>query len=250
MNRRIIILFLSLVVIVVFTIVTLHNAAKQRKNATCTGIDVFFKQKEQFMSKREVEYIVHNNTKKLIGRNLQSLNTDELEKKIEKISWVKNSEVFIGYQKGDGNKLGSRLKIWIDQREPLFRVMHSNGGYYVDNEGKKMPFSTMNTKKVVVITGAISDKLIKEELIDFVNYINKNTFLKAQIEQIHIRKNREYVLVPRLGGHLIELGKAEDLDRKFKNLMALYDQGLSKVGWDLYRTVSLRYDNQIVCTKR
>jgi cell division protein FtsQ len=250
MNRRIIILFLSLVVIVVFTIVTLHNAAKQRKNATCTGIDVFFKQKEQFMSKREVEYIVHNNTKKLIGRNLQSLNTDELEKKIEKISWVKNSEVFIGYQKGDGNKLGSRLKIWIDQREPHFRVMHSNGGYYVDNEGKKMPFSTMNTKKVVVITGAISDKLIKEELIDFVNYINKNTFLKAQIEQIHIRKNREYVLVPRLGGHLIELGKAEDLDRKFKNLMALYDQGLSKVGWDLYRTVSLRYDNQIVCTKR
>jgi cell division protein FtsQ len=65
-----------------------------------------------------------------------------------------------------------------------------------------------------------------------------------------VKGNGEYVLVPRLGGHLIELGSLENLDKKFRNLLALYDQGFEKGGWEKYRKVSVKFDNQIVCTRK
>ncbi len=51
-------------------------------------------------------------------------------------------------------------------------------------------------------------------------------------------------------GHLIELGQIENLDKKFRNLLAFYDKGFEKGGWDKYRRVSVKFENQIVCTRK
>jgi cell division protein FtsQ len=249
-KRRIIILFVGLVLLIIFIAVTLSFAAKERKNALCTGVDVFFEEKEQFIPRKEIENIVYNSVSGLKSRKLISLNTEAIERQIEKHAWVKNAEVFIGYQNMDGKFFAGRLKVWIDQREPFFRVMTDDGGYYVDTDLKKVPFSYINTSKVVVCTGTISRKMIDGDLTTFINYINEDKFWKAQIEQVHVKSNGELVLVPRAGGHLIELGRVEKLDQKFRNLMAFYKQGFKNGGWDKYRRVSLRFDNQIVCTRK
>ena len=41
----------------------------------------------------------------------------------------------------------------------------------------------------------------------------------------------------------------EDAERKFDKLLRFYRSGLSSVGWDAYRTVDVRYRNQVVCKK-
>jgi len=249
-KNRIVILLIGLVVLITFIAVTLSFAVKERKTATCTGVDVFFEEKEQFIPRKEIEDIVHNTVSGLKTRKLTSLNTEAIERQIEKHPWVRNAEVFVGYQRMDNKFFAGRLKIWIDQRDPFFRVMTADGGYYVDTEGKKVPFSYINTAKVVVCTGTITRKMIDGDLTTFINYINDERFWKAQIEQIHVKSNGEFVLVPRAGGHLIEMGRVEKLDIKFRNLLAFYKQGFKNGGWDKYRRVSLRFDNQIVCTRK
>lgn len=249
-KRRVIFLFVGLLLLIAFVGVTLSFAIKERKNALCTGVDVFFDEKEQFIPKKEIENIVYNSVSGLKSRKLTSLKTEAIEKQIEKHPWVKNAEVFIGYEHMEGRFFAGRLKVFIDQRDPFFRVMTDDGGYYVDTEGKKVPFSYINTSKVVVCTGAVTREMIDGDLTTFIKYINDKSFWKAQIEQIHVKSNGELILVPRLGGHLIELGKVEKLDLKFRNLMALYEKGFKNGGWDKYRRVSLRFDNQIVCTRK
>jgi cell division protein FtsQ len=80
-------------------------------------------------------------------------------------------------------------------------------------------------------------------------YIYDDTYLKSLFEQVHVRGNGEFVLVPRVGGHLVELGYADDLDRKFRHLQALYEDGFNGSDWRKYKYVSLKFRNQIVCTR-
>ena len=48
----------------------------------------------------------------------------------------------------------------------------------------------------------------------------------------------------------IVIGTVDNLAEKFDNLRAFYEQGLSKYGWNKYKTINLKFKNQIVCTKR
>jgi cell division protein FtsQ len=45
-------------------------------------------------------------------------------------------------------------------------------------------------------------------------------------------------------------GTGDDIEIKFEKLMLFYKEGLSRVGWDKYSTINLKYKNQIVCTKK
>ena len=236
-----------LLALIVFMITV---SAEQRKKATLAGVDVFFRDDIQFIPKATIENIVYNSIRNFKKCKPDTLNTERIETRIEKLPWVKKAEVFVGYQRMDSKFFTARLKVWVRQREPLFRVMLADGGYYVDTEGKKVPFSSVGTAGVVVCTGYITNEMITGDLMKFINYINEKPFWKAQIEQIYVKRNGELILVPRLGGHVIELGKVEKLDLKFGNLMALYEQGFKDGGWEKYRKVSLKFDNQVVCTRR
>ena len=42
----------------------------------------------------------------------------------------------------------------------------------------------------------------------------------------------------------------EGFEHRLENLRLLYDQGLSTVGWNQFEIINLKYENQVVCTKR
>jgi cell division protein FtsQ len=80
-------------------------------------------------------------------------------------------------------------------------------------------------------------------------FITNDKFWNSQIEQIYVNNNYEFELIPRVGSHIIELGRAEDLNEKFENLKILYLRGFNNLGWNQYEKISLKYKNQVVCTK-
>jgi cell division protein FtsQ len=80
-------------------------------------------------------------------------------------------------------------------------------------------------------------------------FITEDDFWNAQFEQIYVTNNYEFELIPRVGSHIIELGKVENLDEKFENLKILYNRGFNNLGWNQYEKISLKYKNQVVCTK-
>ena len=80
-------------------------------------------------------------------------------------------------------------------------------------------------------------------------FITHDKFLKAQIDQVYVTEGGEFELIPRIGNHVILLGKAVDLDDKFRKLYAFYKLGLNKIGWNKYNIINIKYKNQVVCSK-
>mgnify|MGYP000784713294 FL=1 len=59
----------------------------------------------------------------------------------------------------------------------------------------------------------------------------------------------EVELVPRSGRHTIVFGRIEQVERKFDKLLRFYRSGLMNIGWGEYRTIDIRYNDQVVCKK-
>jgi len=81
------------------------------------------------------------------------------------------------------------------------------------------------------------------------NYINKSEFWKAQIEQVYVNSDREFELVPKVGNHTILFGDTTQTEGKFKKLEVFYREGLNTDGWNDYKTINVKFKNQIICKR-
>ncbi|MBQ0030677.1 MAG: hypothetical protein KBT32_09600 [Bacteroidales bacterium] len=181
------------------------------------------------------------------GNNLKAINTTVIERKLKKhLSAVEEIKCF--------KSANSDLCINIKQRQPVLRVLTGNESYYVDSNGKKLPMpKTLDPVHVLVASGNIDENLATGELYDFAMLIREDKFWNAQIEQVFINNRKEAILTPRVGNHIVEFGKLEDdnvTKVKLGHLNKLYTKALPHQGWETYSKISLKYNNQIVCTKR
>ncbi len=91
------------------------------------------------------------------------------------------------------------------------------------------------------------------KLLTFVSDIESDDFWKSEIVQITARSASsgalELELTPRSGRHTILFGRIEQVDEKFDKLLGFYRNGLSAIGWSEYKTVDIRYKDQVVCKK-
>lgn len=91
------------------------------------------------------------------------------------------------------------------------------------------------------------------KLINFVKYIEEDSFWRAEIVQIvaSTMSNGELRidLIPRSGSHRIKFGTVDDIESKLNRLSTFYRNGLTNIGWDKFRTISVEYKGQVVCTK-
>lgn len=91
------------------------------------------------------------------------------------------------------------------------------------------------------------------KLLTFVEYVESDVLRRSEVVQIIARTTPggalEVDLVPRSGRHTIRFGRLEDEERKFAKLLRFYRGGLARIGWDEYRTIDLRYGDQVVCRK-
>ncbi|MEG1644226.1 MAG: hypothetical protein RR279_00130 [Alistipes sp.] len=91
------------------------------------------------------------------------------------------------------------------------------------------------------------------KLITFVKQIEQDDFWKSEIVQIVATSAAsgalEVELIPRSGSHTILFGRIEAVDEKLDKLYAFYRSGMKNLGWNTYRTVNIKYKEQVVCTK-
>lgn len=121
-----------------------------------------------------------------------------------------------------------------------------------------------NDKKIEAITAKqeaerdMQKKLLKRyedflKLINFVKYIEEDSFWRAEIVQIVASTmssgDVRLELIPRTGRHIVQFGTLDDAEAKLDKLLAFYEKGLKNIGWGVYRTISVEYKGQVVCTK-
>jgi cell division protein FtsQ len=156
--------------------------------------------------------------------------------------------------------MNGALEINIVQRRPILRIIKSDGSsFYIDENGAKMPVSQAYTAHVPIVTGNLFEAYKARDTMQskvgvalhkIATYVDKEAFWKAQIEQIFVTAESEFVMVPKVGNHIVIFGTAENMEEKFDKLMLFYQEGLKRVGWDKYSSINLKYKDQVVCTKK
>ncbi len=151
------------------------------------------------------------------------------------------------------------LHIRVKQREPVLRVLDNNGGnYYLDKTGAMMPFSPLHTPRVLVATGHIApyapDFLMKKkntlkEVFQLALLLQDDPVWSVFIQQIHLNQAGEFTLIPLIGDQKILLGNLRNVEDKLKRLKIFYQEGMPYAGWRKYKTLSLKYDGQVVCRR-
>ena len=145
---------------------------------------------------------------------------------------------------------GDMLRINLSSKVPLVRVINNRGqDFYVDSRGEILTQRSLAVQ-LPVATGYIDRQFAAGELLEVVRVIDQSEFWKAQVEQINVTKDGQIELVPRVGDHLLILGTADNVEAKLDRLMNFYEKGLDNVGWNKYRSISVAYENQVVCKKR
>lgn len=251
--------------ILAYLIIALGFVSGKRKQVPCMSVNVNIidKTNNYFVEEEDVISLIYENEEKLLGYPIDSINIARLETLIYHHPSVKKAEIYDDFY---GN-----INIDIEQRNPILRIINfNNESYYIDNEGALMPLSDKYTAHVLVANGNINEpyssrytkdimgfneedelnrgKVLKE-LYQLASFINSNEFWSAQIEQIYVRGN-EFELTPRVGTHIIEFGTIENYKEKLRNLKAVYEVGFKAYGWNNYSKINLKFNNQVICTKR
>ena len=236
-----VIIFLKSLILVVFFIVIIFfvNTKMSKQYISLQSIniqpsDVSFINEEMIL-----EYMLDNQIV-FDSCEVKDYELKTLENLLDSHVNIKNAEVFMD--------LEGKLSIDIFQRVPLVRIITKDKNYYLDDIANVMSISPFYTPRVLVVTGDVEEKN-HLEIFNFMNTINKNDFWKSQFTQIHCQNN-EYVLVPSVGNHKIYFGLLEDVNQKLDNLYQFYREVLPAKGWQTYSNINLKYQNQIVCTKK
>jgi cell division protein FtsQ len=176
------------------------------------------------------------------GVKMEEISCQDIENFINNMSLVKECQVY----KTNNNSVMLKLSC----RQPVLKVYDKFGNtYYIDCEGCKIT-GIKEPLLLPVVSGEIDDNMIWNELMTIASVIKKDPFWMAQIEQIYFNENKEAVIIPRMGEHIIELGTVKQLEEKLSSVKIFYTNGLSIMGWDKYNKLNIKISDKVICTKR
>ena len=242
--------FTGLLVMVTFLVITLAFTSHESKDIVCRNIEIDFRPDDIIkINSNEILKLVKSADKSIVGKRIESINSEMIEKEVEKHNAILNAEVYKVLVK-DTTSYKGILIVKVKHRKPVVRIVTANGNYYLDDEGKEIPVSNQYTANVLAATGRINANFAKEQLLPFILYIKDDEFWEAQIQQIHVENDGDILLIPLVGDQIIELGSLDKYEVKLRNMRAFYNQVLASNNWDKYKSVSLKYSNQVVAKKR
>ncbi len=185
----------------------------------------------------------------LLATELGTLDLKLLESRILENKFVADAEAYLDHR---GN-----LIVSVQQSRPIARIFDPVGqDFYIDTDGDILPVSERYTARVMLIelenkneflNGNLNNNENGAKLFDLIQTIDQDEFWKAQIAQIYVKKNHEVQLIPQVTKQVVEFGLPEKIDQKLRKLMVFYKEILPIKGWNTYTTVSLKFENQIVC---
>lgn len=208
-----------------------------------------------------------------VGEHFDSVDLMAITNTVAAHDFVRHVKTSVG--------LDSVVSVTVRQRIPALRVIAAGGyDFYYTTDGYIVPAGRRSAYYVPVVTGQFdlpfrpsfsgrleeptdsTSKKVQEsyrflhKLINFVSYIEDDNFWNSQIVQINVtgrpelHTEPEVELVPRVGDHVVMLGWLDGYEQKLDKLMKFYRKALPHEGWDKWSYIDLRYDGQVVCSRK
>jgi cell division protein FtsQ len=142
------------------------------------------------------------------------------------------------------------LVVRVTPLVPEMRVFTPQGGsYYVNKDGKRMDATAEFFTEVPIVYGDFRGSFKPQHLLPVLRAIAADNRMKSLTTMIKVAGNNDIIIVPRITGHVINIGDTTMLADKFRRLITFYDKVMDYKGWNTYDTISVKFKNQIVATR-
>lgn len=219
------------------------SAVRSRK---CTGLEIDIRpvtteENPVFLKPEAVKNELGPLAQTITGRSLYDIDTDSLERHLNTLNNFEHVEVV--------RTSSGKLLISVLPLIPEARVFTPASTYYINKDGKRMDARADYHVDLPVIRGNFTDRMPASGALPVVRYLRENPLMASLVTMIDYRSPTNILLVPRIRGHVINLGDTTELPEKFEKLTLMYRKVMPHVGWNTYDTISLKFKGQIVATR-
>jgi cell division protein FtsQ len=216
-----------------------------------SGLEVYIESVSDvyFVDEKEVTDLLTNAFPGLLSnatKNKVSIN--EMEKKVEALPFIRKAEVF--------EDLKGTIMVKVKQHVPMARIVRplaADG--YISASGEILPTSSNYTTRVLILEGSKAEELLRQNnlsvedsaLLELIRFINSDPFWMAQISTLKLLPNGDINMYQQVGKQVIEFGKPENIEIKFRKIKTYYKKILPEKGWNTYDRVNVKYKDQIIC---
>ena len=249
MKRPYKILIIILGALLLAVLVVAANISRSRSAVRGIEVNIRYGRTPQLVDEQTVRDSILATMPALLQQPVGSVDREAVAAAAAKVPYLKDINASVS--------VSGKVVLNARQRRPIARLYYGIKELYVDEEGAVMPSSILGNCNVLVMGGDFTEPLRLDSLNAQVTslwqvarFLDEESRYGDLIDQLFIERDGDIMMVPKLGGHVVELGTPDDLDGKFAMLLAFYRKGMPRAGWDTYSRLSLKYHGQVVCTKR
>ena len=223
-------------VVFLFSFTSKRNSERKLKKIVVEFVD----ENSPFITEESVNKLLIENNSSVKNIQKDKVDLKGLEQNLNNHNMIQKCEVFV--------TVDGVLKAVVKQKTPVARVFGPDGSFYVDYEGHKMPLSDNFTARVPIVSGTIN-KQNNQDLIKVFRYIYDDEFLQKNIIGVEVLPGGSLKMRNRNFNYVIYFGKTINVDKKFKNYKAFFQKAVQDSLINNYKTVNLKFTQQVVCTK-
>ncbi len=229
-------------VLILGVVIFLYSfSSKRNENRKLKEANIEFADAEDFITHEKVNNLLIQNFGSITSIAKVKLDLNSVEKSLDKNPMIDKAEV---YATVDG-----KLKAIITQKKPVARIYQGLNSFYIDHRGGVMPLSDSYTARVPLVTGEI-DSIEKEKLHLLLNYIHDDEFLKKNIIGVQVSGKGSLKMQSRNYDYEIQFGMPVNIEKKFNNYKAFLQDAVKDTLIEQYKTINLKFTQQVVCTKK
>jgi cell division protein FtsQ len=238
MIKKLIVIFQFLVICTLFVSLLSFTLKSENLESQALNLIKIESLQNRFVSVDNVVDILSKEG--LVYENQEVFDIKSIESVIMSQPQIKEAEVFLN--------LNGLVDVIVEEKKPILRVFESSDSYYLDEDCQIMPLSDLYTSRNLIASGDLNS-FNTEDICKLSKYIESDKFLKSLISQIYFEKNN-IILVTRIQNHEINIGDLDFIELKFDNLLCFYNNVIDFKGWNYYKSINLKYTDQIICSKK
>lgn len=219
-------------------------ARDKSRGEVCTSVnvEVINSDSTAFVTPQGVLNDLNSQGIKLVGKKLSSIDASEIEEVLRQSPYLESADV-VKCQDG-------RVLIRVSQLVPVLRVFDGEQSYYVNRAGKRMTATANYHSDVPIVQGHFTKNYPVTRLLPLIDYVEHDTLLRSLVTMYQVRDTNNIIIVPDISGHVVNIGNASGFENKFAKLKLFYSEVMPKRGWNTFDTISVKWNHQIVATRR
>lgn len=219
-------------------------AREKSRGEVCTAVnvEVINSDSTAFVTPEGVLNDLKSQGVKLVGKHLVDIDASAVEESLRHSPYLESADV-VKCQDG-------RVLIRVSQLVPVLRVFDGEESYYVNRMGKRMAATANYHSDVPVVQGHFTKKYPATRLLPLIDYVEHDSLLHSLVTMYQVRDTNNIIIVPEISGHVVNIGNASGFENKFAKLKQFYAQVMPKRGWNTFDTISVKWNHQVVATRR